>query len=42
MLKHLKGESLARYYVRTQSNLIVSNIEVWDFDPETNIAERVR
>jgi hypothetical protein len=42
MLKDLrKGESLARYFVRTQGNLIGPGVEVWDFDPEGDVAERV-
>jgi hypothetical protein len=42
MLKSMRrGESLARYYVRTQRHLIGPNIEVWDFDPETKQVEQV-
>lgn len=42
MLRHMRGEqSLARHYVSTQGHLIGEDVEVWEFDPNSNEAEQV-
>jgi hypothetical protein len=37
-----KKETLAAYYIRTYAHLIPDGVEIWEYDFESNIAERVR
>lgn len=42
VLRDMRGtESLAAYYVRTQSHLLVPDVEVWEFDMITRDAIKV-
>jgi hypothetical protein len=42
VLRHLrKNISLAAHYVATQGHLVGPGIEIWDFDIDTNHAERL-
>lgn len=43
VLKHLRGdESLAAYYLRAYEHLIPDGVELWEYDPDANAAERLR
>lgn len=35
-----RQETLAEYYIRTKSHLIPKDVEIWEFDQNTKIAER--
>lgn len=35
-----RQETLAEYYIRTKPHLIPKDVEIWEFDENTNIAER--
>jgi len=35
-----RQETLADYYIRTKPNLIPKDVEIWEFDENTNTAER--
>jgi len=35
-----RQETLAEHYIRTKSHLIPKDVEIWEFDKNTNIAER--
>jgi hypothetical protein len=42
LLKHVwRGTSLASHYVKTQGHLIGPNIEIWEFDTDLRVAERI-
>ena len=42
VLRHVKKNlSLASHYIKTQGHLIGPNIEIWEFDLLTKLAERV-
>ena len=42
VLKHLKQDlSLASHYIKSQGHLIGPNVEIWEFDLSTKLAERV-
>ena len=35
-----RQETLADYYIRTKPHLIPKDVEIWEFDENTNTAER--
>ena len=37
-----RQETLAEYYIRTKSHLIPKDVEIWEFDENRNLAERIR
>ena len=42
VLKHLRQDlSLASHYIKSQGHLIGPNVEIWEFDVSTKLAERV-
>jgi len=42
MLKHLRREqSLASHYVKTQGHLVGPDVEIWEFDLENRLGERI-
>jgi hypothetical protein len=42
VLKHLRRHvSLASHYVKTQGHLIGPNVEIWEFDLDEKIGERI-
>ncbi len=36
-----RNETLAEYYLRVNGHLIPENVEIWEFDPASQIAEKI-
>jgi len=42
LLKHLRRDvSLGSHYIKTQGHLIGPDVEIWEFDAETKMGERI-
>ncbi|MEH2508425.1 hypothetical protein V1290_007236 [Bradyrhizobium sp. AZCC 1578] len=39
---HRRGLSLASYYLQTHGHMVPSGVEVWEFDTDTMLGERLR
>jgi len=42
VLRHMRKDvSLAAHYIKTQGHLIGPKIEIWEFDPDIQLAKQV-
>ena len=39
---HRRGQSLASYYIHTHGHMIPDGVEIWEFDTEAKVGEKLR